>query len=362
MNVAKKNVLPQDDIAAAPQENGFPVPFTVEEFRDDVVTLFLHQLRQIAWMTDHKTAWLIVGKALADGESIFNPELSSADAGLTYADIQDTPFAQYLENMYQYAYFGILDESLEPVEYETGYTWMSALLYDMNRSTFLEEWDFYGGDGKYSAARCLAVAELANARRVLEGGEGFSHFSGTREDDTNSRDGALTIHQMALLAGMEEMSIRAAANPKRANPLPTFSEEGRTRIAIDVAKAWLQSKGRYVPVTRRWTRKEIDFTTRRFSSFDDMLGIVMNRRADLMCQEGISDDFFDAFSDLFSRHGLNSAESRICFAHQPYVRDLAELLRFPIDLFCLRVREVLAKEESDAVKRALQELAVQSAE
>jgi hypothetical protein len=362
--VTKKNVVPKEDPAVSSQESGFPVPLSLEEFHDDVVTLFLHQIRQIAWMTDRNKAWLITGKLPADLSSIFDPELSSDDAGLVYADIQETAFAQYLENMYQYAYFGVLDESLEPVEYETGYTWMAALLYDMNRSMFMVEWESYGGDGQHSATRCLAVAELANARLVLEGKEGFSHFGGAsqREDDANSRVDALTIHQMALLAGMEEMSIRAAANPKRANPLPTFSEDGRTRIAIEAAKTWLQSKGRYVPVTRRWTRKEIDFTTRRFSSFDDMLSIVMSRRADLMCQEGTSNDFFNAFSDLFSRHGLNAEESRTCFAHQQYVRDLAEMLGFPIDLFCLRVRELLAKEESDAVKRALQELALQSAE
>jgi hypothetical protein len=362
--VVKKSAVPQENLTANAQESGFPVPLSTEQFHDDVVTLFLHQIRQIAWLTDRNKAWLITGKVPADSSSLFDPELSSGDAGLVYADIQETPFAQYLENMYQYAYFGVLDESLEPMEYETGYTWMASLLYDMNRSMFMVEWESYGGDGKHSAARCLTVAELANARMVLEGKEGFSHFSGAsqREDDTTSWVDALTIRQMALLAGMEEMSIRAAANPKRANPLPTFSEEGRTRIAISDAKAWLQSKGRYVPVTRRWTRKEIDFTTRRFSSFPDMLGIVMDRRADLMRQEGTSDDFFNTFADLFSRYGLNAEEPRTCFAHQQYVHDLAEVLRFPIELFCLRVRELLAKEESDAVKRALQELALQSAE
>lgn len=354
--VAKKNVLPKDDLTVTSQENGFPVPFSVEEFHDDVVTLFLHQLRQIAWMKDHKTAWLIVGKALADGESIFNPELSSADAGLTYADIQDTPFAQYLENMYQYAYFGILDESLEPVEYETGYTWMSALLYDMNRSMFLVEWESYGGDGQRSAARCLAVAELANARRVLEGGEGFSYFGGTREDDANSRVGALTIHQMALLAGMEEMSIRAAANPKRANPLPTFSEEGRTRIAIDAAKAWLQSKERYVPISRRYQSGNIDLAKRRFSSFDDLTSVITDRKLFLAEEsEKRGHPIGTRMGELEAKHGCVWVD-RMAFSNPDFVSDLANILDFPSSLFALRVREALAKEELAAVERALREM------
>jgi hypothetical protein len=362
--MAKKPVVPKEDLAAKIQEGSFPVPLSMDEFHDDVVSLFLHQLRQVAWMTDCNKAWLISGKLPADPSSLFDVELSGANAGLAYAEIRETPFAQYLENMYQYAYFGVLDESLEPMEYETGYTWMAALLYDMSCSTFMVEWESNGGSGKDSAAQCLSVAELANARLVLEGNEGFSYFGGEihRDDDTTSRVDALTIHQMALLAGMEEMSIRAAANPKRANPLLTFSEDGRTRIAVNDAKAWLQSKGRYVPVTRRWTGKEIDFSTRRFSSFQDVLAIVMNRRSELIRGEGTSNDFFDSFSDLFSKHGLDSSEPRTCFAHQQYVRDLAQMLRFPSDLFCLRVREVLAKEEGDAVKRALQELTAQAAE
>ena len=115
--MAKKPVAPKEDFSATTQENGFPVPLTEDEFHRDVVSLFLHQLRQVAWMTDCNKAWLIPGQAPADPSSLFDPEFcnAAAAADLAYAGIRETPFAQYLENMYQYAYFGVLDESMEPI-------------------------------------------------------------------------------------------------------------------------------------------------------------------------------------------------------------------------------------------------------
>lgn len=348
---------------AATQDASFPAPFTAEEFHRDVLMLYVHQMRTMAWMKGDSSIWQVFGEAPEHPDDIFGPEITVEEMKITYAAIADTSFAKCLESMYLYSYSGILDESFEPMEYETNYTMLSAILCDMNKSLFMSEWDSYVGCEEIAAAqRCLAVAELANARRVLEGHENFSYFFGanSKEDDATSLDGGLSIRQMALLAGMEEMSIRAAANPKRANPLPTYSdEEKRTRIAIEAAKAWLQAKGRYVPVTRRWGSGDIDLAKRKFSSLADLRRVIHDRPFFLEPDEQRSEELANQIKDLGIKCGVTKFDAP-SLSDTDFVRGLAKLLEFPADLFALRVREVLAKEELAAVERALRDIAQQS--
>lgn len=358
--MAPKNALPQDDLAGSAQESGFPVAFTVEAFQRDVLTLYVQQVRAMAWMvggTSTKLPLLLqtLGKALSDPIDIYFPEYEVEQLELSWADIADTDFAQGLWNMYQYAYFGIYDASLDPMDYETVYTWLSALLFDFKESTFLDEWESYGAEGKHSARRCLEVAELANARRILETGTGFSYLlsAGTTKGEDSVGDKQLTVRQMALLAGMEEMSIRAAANPKRANPLPTFSDEGRTRIAVGAAKAWLQSKGRYVPIRYQYQSGDIDLAKRKFSNFDDLTNVITDRQLFLAADsEKRGHPIGTRIGELEAKHGCAWVDRR-AFSSPEFVSDLADLLEFPASLFALRVREALAKEELAAVERAL---------
>ena len=361
--MAKKTVIPGVDRAASTQESGFPVSFTIEEFQRDVLTLYVQQVRAMAWTigsTSDKVPSLLrtLGKGTIDLIDIYFPEYRVEELEISWADISDTDFAQALQNMYHYAYFGIYDASLDPMEYETVYTWFCAMLFDLKGSAFLDEWESYDGEGKDSAKRCLEVAELANARRILETGKGFSYLlsGGTIKDEGYLDDGQLTIRQMALLAGMEEMSIRAAANPKRANPLPTFSEEGRTRISVETAKAWLQSKGRYVPVSRQYQSGKIDLSKRRFSNFYDLIAVIMDRKLFLAEEsERRGDPIEIRMAELETKHGCSWSDMQ-AFLIPDFVSDLADILEFPPSLFVLRVREALAKEELAAVERALREM------
>lgn len=352
------------------QDTGFPVPFAVEELHRDVLTLFVHQLRAIAWMAGPDShvqdGWTIFGKVLKSIECLYEPDFDMEELGeklgLTYADIANTTFATYLNSMYQYAYFGIYDVSLEPMEDDSAYTWQSTILFDLQRSAFLDEWnDLTSGDLQGSANRCLVMAELANARMTLESGQCFSYLLGANTKDEGLVAGdALTVRQMSLLAGMEEMSIRAAANPKRVNPLPTFSDEGRTRISVDAAKTWLKSKGRYVPVTRRLRNPDIDLTKRSFLNVNDLVSVINDRRSFLAMDDQREERLKKEYSDLgikygfaeFDRYSINFIDT-IALSNMELVHDLAGILEFPADLFTLRVRETLAKDELATVHREL---------
>jgi hypothetical protein len=201
---------------------------------------------------------------------------------------------------------------------------------------------------------------LANARNVLEGGESFFISFGTPQARDEYSFNSLTIRQMALLSGMEEMSIRAAANPKRANPLKTHSEDGGTRVAIDVAKVWLQAKGRYVPIQRYRSAGEVDLVKRGFIDTWQIFEVLDARH-----QMRVDHDGLEAVKANLEKlgvsvgNGLNGTymELEEAISNESFMRPLAEFLELPVDLFVLRCKEVLAKQQLAKVERELRELA-----
>lgn len=345
----------------------FPIPFSLSAFRNDVLVVYTAQLRVLAWMMGTETAatgevlkiWRLIDRTIDHPLEIYNPDCSVSDIGLVWEDIAHTHFAIVLESMYQYAYYCIYDATLEPMEDETVYMWMSAVLLDMKRSYFMDEWSQgYGGEGETSAEHCLMVAELANARLLMETGEYFSgHLSvGTKGEGGGSQEG-LSVRQMALLAGMEEMSIRAAANKNRVNQLVTFTDEGRTKIAYDVAKSWLLSKGRYVPVTRQHKGGMIDLSNRKFSSVHDIWGAIDDRKIFLILNgrdRSALEQRLQALNDAENVAEFDNAS----LAKPGFVAGLAEILEFSSEIFALRVRETLARNELARVERKLREIIV----
>lgn len=343
---------------------GLPAPFDLEKLHEMILNLYFHQVRSMNSIVNEDTLRKFMGMS-EDGhqDNFFSPTYTPKELGLQYSTIRNTTFAECIEKMYQYAYFGILDESAQEMEYESDYTWVTALLSDMKNSRVFEEWESYGSNVLNDAEMCLQVAELANARIVLEGGENFFYFgSNGKEDDSTGFEG-LTVRQMALLSGMEEMSIRAAANPKRANPLLTYSEDGRTRILIEVAKAWLQNKGRYVTITRQWGSEDIDLAKRTFSSAGELISMLNARCHMLVLRDHQENALLDKFAHAKikvttidnatrTQYEIDSATIRDI----NLIRELAKIMEFPADILVLRAREALAKDELTSIERELRNL------
>lgn len=340
---------------------GLTPPIGLEGFQSDVTNVFLHYVRSIGWMTDAETAWSLLKLPVCDAtHRLFNPELYADDLGLTYEHIQSTEFARAMQRMYDYAYFGQLDLSAEELGYESVHTWITALVMDVTESAVAYEWDSYGLDILACSRRCAQVAETANARVILEGGEPlFLSFKGNGKHD-GTEQGYLTVRQMSLLAGMEEMSIRAAANPSRANQLKPTKTDSGTRFEIDIAKDWLISKKRYIPVQKRWSEGELELATKRFTSLSE-LDLALNARFKTLCNKYGEEAIRAQFTTLGISTG-NAYVGPYCsiedkdFAQEEKMRGLAEVLGLPADLLVLRIKEVLAAEQLRAIERAIKEL------
>lgn len=344
----------------------FPVPYTLDQVRESILVVLFHQARNIGMLLEDgvgvDAAWRMCGKVEVSDDNkldILNPDMTPSDCGVTYSDIKNTNFAKCIENMYLYGYLGIQQIVLERMASESIYMWVSASLEDMVNSSMFEEWGSYGSHATDDAKICLEIAELANARRTLEGNEYFYSFGKMSKGGNDTGLYNLSIRQMALLAGMEEMSIRAAANPKRANPIPTFSDDGNTRVSVEAAKKWLQEKNRYVPIKNRHGAGDFDLNTSKFKSINDFNDAMSDRVVMISLRDGWNDEQFTFFKnnkllvqDVSGQFEINKE----CFTNTELLKQLAETLEFPYALLSLRAREAAAYSELAIVENQLKTL------
>ena len=94
--------------------------------------------------------------------------------------------------------------------------------------------------------KCIHTVRIAVARVVLEGGERYTDY-GAGEYGLGYGDwGYLTLSEVALLADMDERSVRNAANPKANNPLKTESVGKRSLVTPPEAKRWLAGRKGFI--------------------------------------------------------------------------------------------------------------------
>jgi hypothetical protein len=344
---------------------GFTIPFTKEDLKKDVLDvmlILLNQTRFTFFRTNDSEAqlWALLSKKPLENAGVFAmPDKTAADLGLSFQDIESIEMVQTLIELYDYGVHGILDTSIsEWDDCDGGANWLSRILFDLHRSKFLEDWMGYILDDPREAMdRCLFVAELANARLMLEGGrEGF--FLGSQDS------GVLNIRQMSLLSGMTEASVRTLAGPNRKNRLVTKKEGTNTVVAIEDAKAWLVAKGRYVPVRRVSARGAEDLTNRRFVSISDFEGAIFDRRQYLNTQHDS-----DVVGKRIAESGVLALQNQGVSAlmrqdflgetqllNADLMRRLADALELPPDVFALRAAEAATVDKLRSIEELLKQV------
>ena len=325
-------------------QSTFPVPFTLEQLREDILKIYLLQLRTMYLFANDKKIWALAGKSGINDGDIWVGSYGPDAFNLTYEDIQDSNFAQALEQQYSFGFFGIDKNQCEPMHMETMHTWVAAYLRDLTLSAVVEEWG--QNDADINTSRCIHVCELANARNVLEGGENFFPYM---TGDENKTDEALTVRQMALLSGMEEMTIRTAISRKSVNQLQAFKDDRRTLISIKDAKAWLIAKGRYLLVSQTQTEAVLNLEKTSFKSIGDFVLAVSRRVVYLnesnpdsnltnkfMAVAGHSDDSDQRSTRIKNKEDLLSSE---------LMTKWANILQVPAELMILRAREAVLQDD-----------------
>jgi len=344
-----------------PRSSPLVPPITREQLEENLLTVFsyfVHATRML--IGEDSAASGFVHKTLPPSEDL---SAGAEDLDLTFADIAHMDFVQAFVWMYDFAYFGHFHADADLMGDESSYTRAAAFVFDVQHATLPVQ--MLQDAAPLAAERLTEVAETANARHILEeGNEAFFHFRRAGDADGGGYDINLTVRQLALLAGMTEMTIRTLANPKRTDGVKTITVDGRTRIESKVAREWLQRKGKYVPVRRVWSGGDIDVATARLFFLDD-LTTLLNRRFEQLADEtpggatALRKRFEAAKPPLPVIDTINGLYLDVGHAHftdPKAVAALATILDLPARAIALRARELIAQGELKQVQRDLEAL------
>lgn len=168
-----------------------------------------------------------------------------ADCAWTETEaVQESPIWVAANAMYDYGMMGIPTEELYPGGHIYGvYGHVERLLSGTDTAQmrlYLEE-----SDNAPPRLTLLAVRS-AVARMVLDGGWRHTDYSAGEYGAINGDMNHLTLAEVALLANMDERSVRNAANPKLADPLKTEHIGKRSLVSPEEARRWLAGRKGFI--------------------------------------------------------------------------------------------------------------------
>ena len=341
------------------QENSFTPPCSVDEFQASLLQIYLHGLRQAVLMVA-ADQWASAIHPKLDEFHLWDPSDNGSAVGLGFDDIRESSFVRAMEQQYQLAAHGVRAPGVEAMEYESVHMWVAAWLVELSSSAFVQEWDSYGCSLTDHINRCLTISELANARLVLNGQDSFSAFAPQNSRDVHRVEhGDLSIHQMALLSGMEEMSVRTAASRKGPSQLITHkNSDGRTVVSTENAKSWLISRGKYVELVTRWDWALMDLAKVKFESPSD-LSSALAAHCRALSDQAPERDFLADAKALYAGHGFEPSLDLepLLNGSTALAGELADLLGLPKELLALRAQECWLRHELGRTNHQIRQLA-----
>lgn len=198
-------------------------PFSLEDMRAELL--------QVLW-TFAKSLGRVYGGSRAD--ALLLPPGSSAEEfkslEVDSIDLDSFPITNYMGVLYEYAINGIQTITDLTDDYEESRDFFRGL------ESFDLLWENVEGED-VSIKKCMQVVEMANARLVLDDG-GFASST-----EAGVLANHLSLSQVALLAGLDDRTVRNATTPKAKDRLATVNFGGRTFVDNDVAIEWLKRRG-----------------------------------------------------------------------------------------------------------------------
>jgi len=194
------------------------------------------------------------------------------------ATIKESPLWNAVGEMYDYGVSGIPNGPLGPGSIIDGAHARAEMFFrsidTLPMKIYLDACD--------NAPPRLAICavESAVARTVLDGGDRHTDY-GTDVHGLGKGDGGyLTLAEVALLANMDERSVRNAANPKLADPLKTTPIGKRSLVSVEEANRWLVGRKGFIP-----TRHSETFVKHRPPEWDiempeDVLELIKQKAKD----------------------------------------------------------------------------------
>lgn len=178
------------------------------------------------------------------GENIANLYGASNYEWTERESLQASPILEAVNEMYDYGITGTPTENFLPGARLKGiHAHVERFFRGMdtpNMRLYLEE-----NDNTLPRLAMLAV-QSAVARVVLDGGDRYTDFGAGEYGMGKGDYGYLTLAEIALLANMDERSVRNAANPKLPDPLKTEQVGKRSLVSPEEARRWLAGRKGYI--------------------------------------------------------------------------------------------------------------------
>lgn len=332
-------------------------PFTKEAMLREFHNSVYHWAQAMGIAIGHAPVLRLLAPEAAERDYDWDKELPEEPATPKVIEqLRTWEVTRYVERLYDFGMLGIAYDVASEMDSESMYTYACAFLEDLMNSRVHAELESATGVDFYPRM-ALEAAQTALARHLLEQiGERFYCFAGQGDD------GELTIRDIALLARMEEKSVRNAANPKRPGHLKTRSRDGSTYVEPADAKEWLMARGRYIPVTRGYAEVCANLDTLSFHDLGDAWRFIVGRYRSL----GHS---AEEFGRLVGAEDLRDpppgtalhleSDERVNLSFELTVetaRDAVSMARFarvlelPKELFVLRMKEAALNEELTRVR------------
>lgn len=325
------------------------IPFTKAEMLQQLGRALLLYIRSTSWVLDGDAARRLVDwPAPPDHDALTNPfftdfyEVAREEGrGLDLAK-----FSAYriFADLYDYGVLGVLQSDIFPMDDATDATFPMAFVFDCADSQLLFEMQ---AGWFVPLQHCIQTARMSIARQVLDGGKRT-----LVPMDYEVPDGLLAIPEVALLANMEEGSVRNAASGKKtADSLPTVAREGKRYVEPKAALKWLRTRRGFRETQVKGYMVDFDPRTRAFRGGWEVVDFVRQRAEtiDLTLEE------------LADRVGLPKSAKSAEFRFQrlddlcdPQVtRRLAELLGINERMLSLRLQECSAEERVTELRRVI---------
>lgn len=332
----------------------FIPPFSKDEMLAELFDALWSWVRGLAMNLDDKT----VLRMLGDANPPIDPrDLAEFDEGAATRPgfvhlARQWEIVKALDDLYDFGMLGIVRADMDDFGCESTYARASAFLMDLSESRMQVEIDGFGTG--FFPKKALITAQTGAARCVLEEYEWIYVFPGQGQD-------RLTIRDMALLAKMEEKSIRNAANRNRPGFLKTVNESGSTWIDPADAKEWLKARGRYLPITRDFRQANANLAVKSFRNtlegwlfIEECFGAMHHTLKDFNAAVGAKQEREATGSHpdapyVHSRLTFDQSKAR----NTALMKRFAKALNLPADLFCLRMAEAAAREDLDEIQAQL---------
>lgn len=251
-------------------------PFAKNELITDVRDLMLALADGLERVTLPGTGLALLGLNRADFPATCQYGLAFSSANLEASQVDPSRWrlTEVLLDMYDYGIHGI--RSVAAQTWADFATDVEAFLLGMQYFPLLQETEI-----KVDMERIWYVYNLATARWKLDDNDGASDVFSDNQEGHAILWGVLTLGEVALLAGMDEKSVRNAANPKHKNALKTVSQGNRTYVTTADARAWLTGRRGFTPSVNINPNEGRDLSRSGFFDVDDFANYVRWRRQKL---------------------------------------------------------------------------------